>query len=71
MLKSTLLTAGLAVLLATGPTVAQNTNSGTDKFAQLETPAAHAQRLPHGLGRARQRLLAAAGRLQHPRAPRR
>ncbi|RSK40133.1 M1 family metallopeptidase [Hymenobacter perfusus] len=36
MLKPTLLAAGLAALLAL-PTAAQNTNSGTDKFAQLET----------------------------------
>ncbi|MBX0292391.1 M1 family metallopeptidase [Hymenobacter sp. HSC-4F20] len=36
MLKPTLLAAGLAALLAL-PAAAQNTNSGTDKFAQLET----------------------------------
>ncbi|RPD47133.1 M1 family peptidase [Hymenobacter sediminis] len=36
MLKPTLLAAGLAALLAV-PAAAQNTNSGTDKFAQLET----------------------------------
>ncbi|WBA41745.1 M1 family metallopeptidase [Hymenobacter canadensis] len=36
MLKPYLLAAGLAALLAL-PAAAQNTNSGTDKFAQLET----------------------------------
>jgi len=36
MLKPTLLAAGLVALLAL-PAAAQNTNSGTDKFAQLET----------------------------------
>ncbi|GAB3286785.1 M1 family metallopeptidase [Hymenobacter tenuis] len=36
MLKPTLLVAGLVALLAT-PTLAQNTHSGTDKFAQLGT----------------------------------
>ncbi|WP_426490348.1 M1 family metallopeptidase [Hymenobacter sp. 102] len=36
MLKHPLLAAGLAALLAL-PAAAQNTNSGTDKFAQLET----------------------------------
>ncbi|AII51368.1 M1 family metallopeptidase [Hymenobacter sp. APR13] len=36
MLKPTLLAAGLAALLAL-PAAAQTTNSGTDKFAQLET----------------------------------
>ncbi|NVO85945.1 M1 family metallopeptidase [Hymenobacter terrestris] len=36
MLKTTLLATGLAVLLAL-PSAAQSTNSGTDKFAQLET----------------------------------
>ncbi|UOQ75926.1 hypothetical protein MUN84_15000 [Hymenobacter sp. 5516J-16] len=36
MLKPTLLAAGLVALLAL-PAAAQSTNSGTDKFAQLET----------------------------------
>ncbi len=50
MLRSTLLMAGLAVLLAAGPMVAQTTNSGTDKFAQLETllPTPNAYRTASG-----------------------
>ena len=49
MLKSTLLAAGLAALLAL-PAAAQNTNSGTDKFAQLETllPTPNAYRTASG-----------------------
>ncbi|GAB2791448.1 hypothetical protein HNQ93_003479 [Hymenobacter luteus] len=49
MLKPTLLAAGLAALL-TLPAAAQNTNSGTDKFAQLETllPTPNAYRTASG-----------------------